>query len=252
MRVLAVIQARMSSSRLPGKVLMPLAGRPVLQFLLERLARSVSVTRVMVATSIDRSDDAIVEFCARRGVLCRRGPLDNVARRFRDAIAAEPCDALVRVNADSPLLDPRLIDQGVGHFCAGDYDLVTNTWPRSYPPGQSVEVLAPEAFCRAYDLMTEAADFEHVTRVYYRRADDFRIHNFSRQPPCTETHLAVDTAEDFERIEHIVARMTRPQAEYSLDGILRLHAEVGGLGAARGVGSARAWESRVNGEEVCA
>src|SRR5438552_13589075 len=110
MRIGAIIQARMTSSRLPGKVLQPMHGRPMLQYLLDRLSRASGVSDVIVATSGDRSDDPIERFCHAAGVKCVRGSLLDVAARFLDVLAAWPLDAFVRVSADSPLLDQRIVD----------------------------------------------------------------------------------------------------------------------------------------------
>src|SRR5947207_1002273 len=113
MRIGAIIQARMTSSRLPGKVLQSMHGRPMLQYLLDRLARAQGVSDIVVATSIDRSDDPIERFCSAAGVACVRGPLLDVAARFHEVLETWPLDAFVRVSADSPLLDQRIVDAAV-------------------------------------------------------------------------------------------------------------------------------------------
>lgn len=225
MKTIAIIQARMSSQRLPGKSLAMIAGRPMLQLLLERLGRCVSLDEIVIATSTDASDDAIVALCESRGIACHRGSLDNVAMRFRSVVRARPCDAFVRVNGDSPLLDPRLIDRGVGQFCAGDFDIVTNVHPRSFPRGQSVEVVRSSSFERACSLMSEPDDFEHVTRVFYRRADDFEIGSFRHARDCSGLQMSVDDPGDLDRIRRMVAGMSRPHGDYDVEGLVRLYHE---------------------------
>ena len=225
MKIIAIIQARMSSHRLPGKSLARVDGRPLLQMVLERLDRCIGLDGCVVATSTDSSDDAIESFCRSHAVAAYRGNLTNVASRFRAIAKQESCDALVRVNGDSPLIDPRLIDQGIGRYCACEYDLVTNVHPRTYPRGQSVEVVRATAFERAYSLMCEPADFEHVTRVFYRRADDFQIGSFRHVSDLSRVQMSVDSADDLERVRRIAARMTRPHVEYGLDALVRLHHE---------------------------
>src|SRR6266852_6355172 len=114
MMIGAFVQARMSSRRLPGKVLRPIDGKPVLLYVLERLERCRTLDSVLVATSVDPSDDAVEEICHRRGTPCCRGPLDDVAGRFLAAARERDVDGFVRVSGDSPLLDQRLVDEAVG------------------------------------------------------------------------------------------------------------------------------------------
>src|SRR5262249_50450486 len=119
--VVAVIQARMGSSRLPGKVLMPVARKPLLWHILHRLGQCRTVDRVVVATSTDPRDDALQQFCAQQGVTCIRGPLQNVLERYRLAAIATGAQTLLRVTGDSPLIDPGLIDYLVSGLGDADY-----------------------------------------------------------------------------------------------------------------------------------
>jgi spore coat polysaccharide biosynthesis protein SpsF len=232
MRIAAIVQARMSSRRLPGKVLRRVAGKPLLGYLVERLRRCRPLDGVTLATSTSPDDDAVARFCEAEAVPCHRGPLDDVAGRFLGALEQTRADAFVRVNGDSPLLDPRLIDVAVTRFRGGDADVVTNVLRRTYPPGQSVEVVRGYAFRRAYRLMTEPADFEHVTRVFYRLPDRFRLVGFESPTDRSGVRLAVDTPDDLAAFAAIVARMSRPHHEYSLEEILELHHAVAPEGRA--------------------
>ena len=227
MKIGAIVQARMSSRRFPGKVLHEVAGKPMLQFLLERLAHCSSIEEVIVATSCDPSDDALAEFCRKYDVGCHSGPLDDVASRFLAAAEDRRYDAFVRVSGDSPLLDPRLIDKAVSLFRSGDYDLVTNVLERTYPSGQSVEALRTETFRSAYALMTEAVDLEHVTTFFYRNNGEYRIHNFVCEPRRNAIHMSVDTPEDMSRFSATVACMVRPHWEYGLEEVVALHSSAG-------------------------
>lgn len=218
-----IIQARMSSRRLPGKVLRPVAGKPMLAYTVERLARCATPAPLVVATSREPDDDPIADFCAARGLACFRGDLHNVASRFLEIFAAWQFDAAVRVNGDSPLLDPGLVDQGVGLFAERPVDLVTNVFPRSYPPGQSVEVIDAAAFRRAFAVMSGLEDFEHVTRFFYRNPDQFRIRNFTAGADYRGYHLAVDTDDHLRAVEHILGRMKGPHWHYGLEEVVRLH-----------------------------
>lgn len=221
MEVAAVVQARMSSARLPGKVLRPLAGRPALEYLLERLARARTIERVIVATSTDPSDDPIAAFCAERGVPCVRGPHDDVAARFAEVAEAEGLDAFVRVTGDSPLLDQRLVDHAVEEFASGSFDLVTNVFPRTFPHGQSVEVVSVAAFATALEAI-RSDEREHVTLVFYRQPERFRIHNFRATAAANGVTLALDTEEDAARLDALLTAMDRPHWEYAYDELVGL------------------------------
>ena len=162
----------MSSRRLPGKVLRPLAGKPALQYLLERLSHCDEVDRVIVATSGEASDDPVAAFCAAAGALVHRGPLEDVAARFGEVAERFELDAFVRVTADSPLLDQALVDRGAALYREGDFDVVTNVYPRStFPSGQSLEVVRAEAFRRALAGMDDPYEHEHVTPYFYRHPE---------------------------------------------------------------------------------
>ena len=217
-----IVQARMSSQRLPNKVLTMINGKPLLQNLLERLTHCSSIDQIVVATSEDKSDDPIAVFCHEYGALCFRGSLQNVAKRFYMALEKYNLDAFVRVCCDSPMLDQKLIEQGVKLFNR-ECDLVTNTLPRSYPVGQSVEVVSSSTFKKIYEKMSRPDHFEHVTKYYYEHSDEFRIKNFSNDKDLSSYRLVVDTPEDLKRIEKIIGSMTKPHTEYSLDDFIELY-----------------------------
>lgn len=224
--VLAIVQARMGSRRLPGKVLREVAGKPILQYLLENLQRARRLASVVVATSTSAGDMPIVELCERLGVDVFRGDQANVARRFLDLIESRATKAFVRISGDSPLLDPRLVDRAVGHFGTGDFDMVTNLRPRSYPRGQSVEVIKSEAFRDAYGAMSHREHFEHVTRWFYEHEDQVKIVNLAAKRDWSDIRLVVDTAEDLHTIARIVKRMERPHWQYELSEIIEIYKSV--------------------------
>lgn len=207
----------MGSSRFPGKVLRSLNGAPLLQYLVERVTRCPTLAQVVVATSTEAADDAIEDFCREHDVPCFRGSEDHVARRLGEAAATHSLDALVRVCADSPLLDPALVDRAVEAFRDQSPDLVTNVFPRSFPPGQSVEVVGTETLGKAVRVMEDPEDREHVTRWFYHRPDKYRIHRITSSRDYGDLDLAVDTPEDLDRLSALVARLERPHWEYGLD-----------------------------------
>lgn len=215
----------MSSRRLPGKVLREVEGKPLLQHLLDGLRHSERLDLVLIATSTHEADDPVADFAEHQGVACHRGPLDDVARRFRDASLEHALDGFVRVSGDSPLLDHRLVDRAAELFRTGAFDMVTNVLPRTFPTGQSVEAVDTETFGRVYEQLEDAADRENVTPFIYRRRERFRIGTFESQTPYGDLRLAIDTEDDLERVEAILARMDRPHWEYGVDALVSLYYE---------------------------
>jgi spore coat polysaccharide biosynthesis protein SpsF len=225
-KVGAVVQARMGSTRLPGKVLMELDGRPALDYLLERLRHAQTLDTVIVATSTEPPDQAIARHCATAGVRCHRGDHDDVAARLLEAAQAAGLDALVRVNGDSPLLDQALVDRGVDLFRHGGRDLVTNVHPRSFPRGQSVEVIDCASLQAALPRLS-AHDREHVTTGLYRNSRELTIENFDAGPEGVgpdggEIRLVLDTAQDARLIEGVLHAMTRPHWQHRWPEVLAL------------------------------
>jgi spore coat polysaccharide biosynthesis protein SpsF len=203
--MLAIVQARMTSKRLPGKVLMPLGGRPMLSWTVGRLRSARSVTHVLVATSNEGSDDPVAEYCTSAGIAFHRGPLENVALRFAEAALIADAPAFLRISGDSPVLDPAIVDCVIEAFSDHDCDLATNVQRRTFPKGQSVEVLRTTTFVEACEAMTDAADREHVTKVFYANPDQYRIVNVDSGKKAGRVQLSVDTSDDFRKMEALIA-----------------------------------------------
>ncbi|MEF2144729.1 MAG: NTP transferase domain-containing protein [Desulfovibrionaceae bacterium] len=221
MRIGCLVQARMNSSRLPGKVTGDLCGKPLLQYVFERLERVPGLDFHVVATSSGPADEAIREFCVAHGVPCFSGPLDDVALRFVRALQAHPCDGFVRYCADSPLVDVALLSRGVALFREHDVDLVTNVHPRTFPSGQSVEVVRASTFEQAYPRM-RGDELEHNTLYFYNNASKFRILNFESGMSRDERCLSVNTDCDHRRLAGMIARMDRPHWQYGWRELLEL------------------------------
>jgi len=212
--VAVIVQARMSSRRLPGKMLREVGGRSLLGWVIERLRPCRHAGPVIVATSSDRDDDALAAACAELGVAVFRGPLDDVAGRYLGAAERFGLDAFVRVTGDSPLIDPALVDAVVALYREGEADLATNVFPRRFPKGQSLEALNAAAFAALQPDLTDPLDREHITRFYYAHPGRFRIRALVGAVDCSDEQLSVDTPEDLARFAAIVAAMTRPHGEY--------------------------------------
>jgi spore coat polysaccharide biosynthesis protein SpsF len=209
------VQARMSSRRFPGKVLAPLAGRPLIAHVIERCGAAFGAEYVIVATSAEASDDALVGTVRELGCAVFRGELDNVLGRFQQCLRQHPCEWFVRISADSPLIDPRLI-ASVAKQRAPQFDLVTNVQTRTFPPGQSVEVVRSECFAGIDAAALSAEEREHVTLVFYRTPERYRIRSVvSRDPDLARQPLTVDTPEDLRAVEALIKAGAVPTFEGS-------------------------------------
>jgi len=197
--ILAILQARISSSRLPGKVLMPLAGAPMIVRQIERVARARRIDRLVVATSVDPSDDPLAEAVRREGVPVFRGPLDDVQARFIGALDAYgPADHVVRLTGDCPLADPQVIDATIDKVLAAGADYGSNTPPhRTYPKGLDVEVMTAAALRAAAARATTPEEHEHVTWTLHRRPDLYRHAFLSQGPEEGDVRWTVDFPHDY-------------------------------------------------------
>lgn len=208
MSIGAIIQARMSSVRAPGKVLREVGGKPLLSYLVDRLRRSRSIDQIILATSQAPSDDVLKIFSARNGLDCFRGDLSNVASRFAGAIEKFNLPSFIRLSGDSPLLDPNLIDQLVEVFSQGKWDLVTNVQRRTFPKGQSVEIVRSDFYLNGFRQMSSELEKEHVTPFFYGKADLSRIYNYENpdHSDFSAVNLSVDTEDDFSFFALLVER----------------------------------------------
>jgi spore coat polysaccharide biosynthesis protein SpsF len=223
-----LVQARTGSVRLPGKVLRPINGKPLLAYVVERLERCTLAGPVVLATSEDSSDDPLVQWAMSRSLPWRRGSLHNVARRLFEAARDMEAPAFVRVSGDSPFLDPGLVDRAVTLYRTDACDVASNVVTRSFPKGQSAEVVRTAALAAALADMT-AEEAEHVTLHLYRHPERYRCTNFTAENNWADIQLSVDTRDDFERATKIIERMTEPHWSYSIKAVLALDRELQGV-----------------------
>lgn len=220
--ILGILQARASSSRLPGKVLKPLLGEPMLARQIERLKRSTRLDQLVVATSDQREDEAIAALCTQLGVPCFRGPLDDVLQRFHLAAQAFGPSQIVRLTGDCPLADPALIDELIELHLTGGYDYSSNGWEPSYPDGLDAEILSTATL----NLLAERADTpaqrEHVTYYIRQHEDQFKIGKLERQPSLAHLRWTVDEPADFTLVEQIYQRLYPSNPAFATDDILAL------------------------------
>lgn len=204
-RTVAIVQARTSSSRLPGKVLKTLAGEPMILRQLERIQRADTIDQVVVATSDQPDDDELTELLHNCNVAVLRGPLDDVLHRFVLAIDAYQPDVVVRLTADCPLISPTVMDQVVEAFHSSNADYLSNTMQPTYPDGLDVEVVTAQALRDIDDSTTDLHEREHVTLGVYRRTGEFQVENFRDPSGVDHSDLrwTVDNADDLAFVEAV-------------------------------------------------
>jgi spore coat polysaccharide biosynthesis protein SpsF len=228
MKVTIVIQARTASTRLPGKVLLPLGERPMLERMLQRVAAARRATHVVVATTEEPGDDRIVALCAQVGVECVRGSSEDCLSRHLAAAADSGADAIAKIPSDCPLIDPRIIDQVLSAWDAADgrYDYLSNLRPGSWPDGNDVEVMSLAALRVAGREATDAFDREHTTPFLWSQPNRFRLGNvrWDAGVDYSNTHRwVVDWPEDYAFVSAIFDRLvTKHGPCFGVQSMLRL------------------------------
>lgn len=224
MKIIATIEARMRSSRLRGKVLKPILGRPVLQLLIDRLRLAHSLDEVVVATTTNPADDAIEELATMLGVGCYRGSEDDVLDRVLRAAKSVDAHVIVEITGDCPLIDPGVVDELVNCYLTGNADYVANTLHRTFPRGFDTQVFATRILEEVSRLTQDPVDREHVSLYIYEHPDRFSLRNVESR--LIEKHwqhrLTVDTPEDFILIETIFERLYPQNPAFTLHDVIEL------------------------------
>lgn len=211
----------MGSSRLPGKVLMPAAGKPLLELLLERLAWSASLDRVVVATSSAPQDDVIAQRCGQWRVGCFRGSETDLVDRYLRAAKAFEFDVVVRITADCPLIDAALLDEIVGRFLAepGRYDLVTNRHPLTFPDGLDVDVMPIAALEHVWTHASEPHQREHTLPYFWESG--MRVLNVEHTPNLFHhERWTLDYPEDYALIRAVFEGLYAPGRRFGMKDVL--------------------------------
>jgi spore coat polysaccharide biosynthesis protein SpsF len=207
MKIVAIVQARMGSSRLPRKVLMDLGGAIVLDRVLNRLGRSELIQESLVATTVEPADDAIVEHCERAGRKVFRGAELDVLDRYYQAAKFIEADAVVRITSDCPVIDPAVTDATIRAFLERRADYASNTRVRTYPRGLDTEVMTVQTLQRAWRESTKPYQREHVTPYIYENPGEFKLHGIENDADCSQHRWTVDTPEDLQLLRTIYERL---------------------------------------------
>ena len=218
MSTIAIVQARMGSTRLPGKVLLPLAGKPVLGHVVERLSYCHTLDGVVVATTTEPSDDPVVEFCDAAGVPVFRGSEDDVLDRYHRAAAKFDADPVVRITADCPAVDPVVVDRVVSGFLDGGYDLFGLMG--EFPDGLDCTVFARGALDRAWKEAALASEREHVGPYIENHPELFRVGGIEVFHGQGHQRWTLDEPEDYELLEAIFDALYRPDDPFSSEDVI--------------------------------
>ena len=219
-KVVAIVQARMGSTRLPGKVMKPLLGRPMIERLLSRLAAADSISQIAVATSDAYADKPLAEAVEALGFDCYRGSERDVLDRFYQAASASGADVMVRITGDCPLVDPELVNTAVERFLQADVDYLSNVAPPTYPDGLDIEVFTFDALHKAWQETDKSYDREHVT-PYLRESGHFSTAVMQNEPDLSDLRWTVDEAADFAVIEAVFEHFA-PRDDFSWREVLEL------------------------------
>lgn len=219
--ITTIIQARIGSTRLSGKVLLPLGGKTVLENVVARVKRAKQIREAIVATSDGGEDDKIVELCERKGIKYFRGSLDDVLDRYYQAVKHFQAENICRITADCPLIDPEVIDGVAQKYLEGGYDYVANNHPvATYPDGFDVEIFSFKALEKTWREAVLPSEREHVTAYIWNHSDKFKIYNVKNDIDLSNYRLTIDESKDYELLKEIfkeVADLTTPKILKFLD-----------------------------------
>lgn len=231
MSIVAILQARASSSRLPNKVLKPILGIPMLQHQIERVCRSQLIDQLVVATSDETSDDVLAQLLEKSGISVYRGSLNDVLDRFYNAANQYQPAHVVRLTGDCPLIDPEVIDDVISHHLNTSADYTSNVSPPSFPDGLDVEVMTLSTLERAWNCANLASDREHVTSYIRKETSGFLVQNIENKQDLSALRWTVDELADFDFVSEVYAHLYRDNPEFSMLDILNLLVAKPELGA---------------------
>jgi spore coat polysaccharide biosynthesis protein SpsF len=226
-KIVIVVQARMSSSRLPGKVMLPILSESLLCRMIERLKMTRHEAQIVIATSEEPGDDIIEQEAAKIGVTCFRGSLNNLLDRHYQVAKLYSADVILKIPSDCPLIDPRIIDQVLDFYFdrAGQYDFVSNLHPATFPDGNDVEIMTMACIEKTWKEATRQLELEHTTPYIWENPEKFRIGNlvWNTGNDYSMTHrFTIDYAADYEFIRAVFEELYPIKPDFSCEDILAL------------------------------
>lgn len=224
MKVVAIIQARMGSTRLPGKMLMEIGGKPVIELVYDRVLSAKRINQVWLATTSNAEDDVLASWALSHQLATFRGSSDDVLDRYYQAALTAKADIIVRITGDCPLHDSQIIDTVVGEHVRSKNDYTSNVHPATYPDGLDVEVVSFPALKKAWQEAQLASEREHVTPYIWKHPELFKLGNVVSAVDQSRYRLTLDTPEDLEVISHIAREIESSGQHYTLHNVLKIAA----------------------------
>ena len=221
-RVVAIIQARSASTRLPGNVLMNLCDKSILQHVIDRVAKSQTVDEVIVATTMNHQDLPIVLHCGSKGVRVYAGSENNVLDRYYQTARHADADHIIRITSDCPMIDPKEIDRVVKEHLSGDFDYTSNSIDETCADGQDVEIFSIDALERSWKEAEMMSELEHVTQYIKKHPEIFTINNAAPKLNLSAKRWTVDNPEDFAFATEVFERLYPKDNYFGIDQILQL------------------------------
>lgn len=212
----------MSSSRLPGKVMLELNGEPTILRIIDRLKKARTVDEIVVATSLDESDDPLFELLCNKKIECFRGDLDDVLSRFIGVLTNSDAEVVIRITADCPLVMPKLIDQMVQDFISSEFDYLSNTITPTFPDGLDVEIFTKQALLKLSSMSLSSQEREHVTLGIRNRPEQFSTKNFRSTTDLSGLRWTVDYEEDFVFIRGVYSHFEKRESDFGYTEVLHL------------------------------
>lgn len=224
MKTAIIVQARMTSTRLPGKVLKKVLGKTLLEYQIERLRRVRNADGIIIATTINDTDQPIVDLCAHLGVTVTRGSESDVLSRYHEAASLHGVETVVRVTSDCPAIEPAVVDRIIEFYRAhrGNFDYVSNSLTQSYPYGLAAEVFSFEALDEAAREAVAEPEREHVSPFIYTRPERYRIGQVVHEQDLSHHRWTVDTPEDFELIRRLLESLYPVKPAFVMQDVLDL------------------------------
>jgi len=223
MKIVATITARMTSNRLPGKVMLPVLERPILHYLVERLNNVPSIDDIVLATTVNKNDDTLIDFATSEGISYFRGSEDDVMLRVVEAADSVDADIVVEITGDCPIVDPQLVEQAILMYKANDVDYVSNGNIRSYPDGMDAQVFSLDTLKKSLSMTDNLLDHEHVTLHIRNNPQLFTSMNLVAPPELDwpELGLTLDEKDDYRLLKLIIEHFYKKTPLFSCLDVVR-------------------------------
>ena len=228
--IAGIIQARVSSTRLPGKVLKEVLGKQLLVHLLDRVGKSKRIDKIVIATSEEKSDDPIELIADKMGITCYRGSLIDVLARYYNAAVAVKADHIVRLTGDCPLIDPVIIDEVISFYLDGKYDYASNVVEPTFPDGEDVEVMSFASLEMSHNEARLPSHREHVTQYILSNREKFNIGSLKRGEDISSLRWTLDEPADYEFIKRVYEALYESKPDFGLFEVMALLREKPELG----------------------